>query len=86
MKYRYLGRSGFKVPVLGFGAGTFGGQGPHYCLGANLAKMQLELIFNAVADYFPDLTALGDPTRLRSGWLNGLTEWKVDLGKCPVVH
>ena len=48
--------------------------------------MQLELIFNAVADYFPDLTALGDPTRLRSGWLNGLTEWKVDLGTCPVVH
>lgn len=28
MEYRYLGRSGFKVPVLGFGAGTFGGQGP----------------------------------------------------------
>ncbi|MDX2357554.1 cytochrome P450 [Dietzia sp. PP-33] len=65
---------------------TFGGQGPHYCLGANLAKMQLELIFNAVADYFPDLTALGDPTRLRSGWLNGLTEWKVDLGACPVAR
>ena len=65
---------------------TFGGQGPHYCLGANLAKMQLELIFNAVADYFPDLTALGDPKRLRSGWLNGLTEWKVDLGTCPVAR
>ena len=28
MEYRYLGRSGFKVPALGFGAGTFGGQGP----------------------------------------------------------
>ncbi|MCT1639057.1 steroid C27-monooxygenase [Dietzia sp. HMSC21D01] len=64
---------------------TFGGQGPHYCLGANLAKMQLELIFNAVADHLPDLTALGDPKRLRSGWLNGLTEWKVDLGVCPVA-
>ena len=65
---------------------TFGGQGPHYCLGANLAKMQLELIFNAVADHLPDLTALGDPKRLRSGWLNGLTEWKVDLGVCPVAR
>ena len=61
---------------------TFGGQGPHYCIGANLAKMQLELIFNAIADHLPDLTSLGEPTRLRSGWLNGLTEWKVDL--CPV--
>jgi aryl-alcohol dehydrogenase-like predicted oxidoreductase len=28
MDYRYLGSSGFKVPVLGFGAATFGGQGP----------------------------------------------------------
>ena len=28
MEHRYLGRSGFQVPVLGFGAGTFGGQGP----------------------------------------------------------
>jgi aryl-alcohol dehydrogenase-like predicted oxidoreductase len=28
MDYRYLGASGFKVPALGFGAGTFGGKGP----------------------------------------------------------
>jgi len=27
MEYRHLGRSGFKVPVLSFGTGTFGGQG-----------------------------------------------------------
>ena len=28
MEYRHLGASGFKVPVLSFGAGTFGGKGP----------------------------------------------------------
>ncbi|MCX7514443.1 aldo/keto reductase [Frateuria sp. STR12] len=28
MEYRFLGTSGFKVPALGFGAGTFGGKGP----------------------------------------------------------
>ena len=28
MEYRFLGNSGFKVPALSFGAGTFGGQGP----------------------------------------------------------
>ena len=28
MEQRWLGRSGFKVPALGFGAGTFGGEGP----------------------------------------------------------
>jgi aryl-alcohol dehydrogenase-like predicted oxidoreductase len=28
MEHRFLGASGFKVPALGFGAGTFGGKGP----------------------------------------------------------
>ena len=28
MEYRYLGNSGFRVPALGLGAGTFGGRGP----------------------------------------------------------
>lgn len=28
MEYRFLGNSGFRVPALGFGAGTFGGKGP----------------------------------------------------------
>lgn len=35
MEYRYLGRSGFKVPALGFGAGTFGGQGPLFSAWGN---------------------------------------------------
>ena len=64
---------------------AFGGNGPHYCIGANLAKLQIELIFNAIADHMPDLESLGDVKRLRSGWLNGLTEWPVDF-KCPVAH
>ena len=61
---------------------TFGGNGPHYCIGANLAKLQIELIFNAIADHMPDITSLGDATRLRSGWLNAIQDWKVDF-KCP---
>jgi aryl-alcohol dehydrogenase-like predicted oxidoreductase len=35
MEQRHLGRSGFKVPVLGFGAGTFGGQGPLFSAWGN---------------------------------------------------
>ncbi|KYZ88132.1 aldo/keto reductase [Alcanivorax sp. KX64203] len=35
MEHRYLGRSGFKVPVLGFGAGTFGGKGPLFSAWGN---------------------------------------------------
>ena len=35
MEYRYLGKSGFKVPALGFGAGTFGGKGPLFSAWGN---------------------------------------------------
>jgi cholest-4-en-3-one 26-monooxygenase len=50
----------------------YGGYGTHYCLGANLAKLEIELIFNAIADAMPDIRRAGDPTRLRSGWINGI--------------
>jgi cholest-4-en-3-one 26-monooxygenase len=49
-----------------------GGTGAHYCLGANLAKMEIGLIFNAIADAMPAIRQAGDAERLRSGWLNGI--------------
>ena len=65
----------------------FGGTGAHYCIGANLAKMTINLIFNAVADAMPDVKPIGEPERLMSGWLNGIKHWQVDYtGKCPVQH
>ncbi|HVQ99793.1 MAG TPA: cytochrome P450, partial [Mycobacterium sp.] len=65
----------------------FGGTGAHYCIGANLARMTINLIFNAVADHMPDLKPIGQPERLRSGWLNGIKHWQVDYtGECPVEH
>ncbi|MFB8001830.1 cytochrome P450 [Nocardia sp. NPDC056000] len=70
---------------------SFGGTGAHYCVGANLARLEIEIIFNAIADYMPDISGLGDPQRLRSGWLNGVKEFQVDYGTkpgggCPVAH
>ncbi len=56
----------------------FGGTGAHYCIGANLARMTIDLIFNAIADEMPDLTPISPPERLRSGWLNGIKHWQVD--------
>jgi cholest-4-en-3-one 26-monooxygenase len=56
----------------------FGGTGAHYCIGANLARMTIDLMFNAIADAMPDLTPLSKPERLRSGWLNGIKHWNVD--------
>ena len=59
----------------------FGGTGAHYCIGANLARMTIDLMFNAIADHMPDLAPLGAPQRLRSGWLNGIKHWQVDYGR-----
>ena len=58
----------------------FGGTGAHYCIGANLARMTINLIFNAIADHMPNLTPMSKPERLRSGWLNGIKHWHVDYG------
>jgi cholest-4-en-3-one 26-monooxygenase len=49
-----------------------GGFGAHYCLGASLAKLEIGLIFNAIADAMPDIHPAGEAERLRSGWLNGI--------------
>ena len=65
----------------------FGGHGAHYCVGANLARMEINLIFNAIADHMPDITKIAEPRRLRSGWINGVKHWQVDYtGKCPVAQ
>ncbi|HEV2373151.1 MAG TPA: cytochrome P450 [Streptosporangiaceae bacterium] len=50
----------------------FGGNGAHFCLGHNLARLEIELMFNAIADTMPAIAKAGDPERLRSGWLNGI--------------
>jgi cholest-4-en-3-one 26-monooxygenase len=66
---------------------SFGGTGAHYCVGANLARLTVNLMFGALADTMPDLKALAPPERLRSGWLNGIKHWQVDYsGGCPVAH
>ena len=56
---------------------AFGGNGAHYCIGANLARMEIKLIFDELADQVPDIAKLAEPKRLRSGWINGVKELAV---------
>lgn len=50
----------------------FGGHGPHFCLGAHLARREIAVTFRALFEKLPDLEVAGEPARLRSSFVNGL--------------
>jgi cholest-4-en-3-one 26-monooxygenase len=51
---------------------AFGGGGPHFCLGANLARMEIRVIFDELLDRWQGLELTGAPERLRSNFINGI--------------
>ena len=58
---------------------SFGGHGAHYCIGANLARMEVGAIFNALADVAPQISRVNPPDRLRHSWINGIKRLDVQL-------
>jgi cholest-4-en-3-one 26-monooxygenase len=56
---------------------AFGGHGAHYCIGANLARVEIDLIFNAIADIVPDIHRTREPRRVRHAWVNALKDLPV---------
>jgi cholest-4-en-3-one 26-monooxygenase len=50
---------------------AFGGGGPHFCLGANLARMEITVMFDRLLDRLPDIRLDGDVQRLQSNFING---------------
>jgi cytochrome P450 len=52
---------------------AFGAGGPHFCLGANLARREIRVMFEELFRWIPDLHASGEPTWLSSPFINGIT-------------
>ncbi len=51
---------------------AFGGGGPHFCLGANLARMEIMVMFEHLLDRMPDITQTGPAQRLQSPFISGI--------------
>lgn len=51
---------------------AFGGLGTHFCLGAQLAKLELNVMLPELYSRVPHLTVTGEPVRLRSAFFHGI--------------
>jgi cytochrome P450 len=50
----------------------FGGPGPHFCLGAHLARREMTVMFRELFRRLPDIHSVGPPSQLRSNFINGI--------------
>lgn len=64
----------------------FGGGGAHFCLGANLARMELRLIFRELTERIADMELVGEPERLRSNFIGGIKHMPVRFTPGPRRH
>jgi cholest-4-en-3-one 26-monooxygenase len=65
---------------------AFGGGGPHFCLGANLARMEIRVMFEHLLDRLPDLHQNGDLKRLRSSFINGYKHLPIAFSSASPVR
>jgi cytochrome P450 len=52
--------------------GGFGTGGPHFCLGAHLARREIVVMFTELLRRLPDIVATGKPEKLRSNFIHGI--------------
>jgi cytochrome P450 len=57
----------------------FGGPGPHFCLGAHLARREITVMFRELFKRLPDIHVTSEPDRLRSGFINGIKHMQVEF-------
>ena len=59
---------------VGFGAG-----GPHFCLGANLARREIRVMFEEIFRWLPDLQITTPPDYLSSGFIHGIKRMRCEF-------
>jgi cholest-4-en-3-one 26-monooxygenase len=59
---------------------AFGGGGPHFCLGANLARLEIKFMIRELLRRYPDAELAGPYRRMRSDFINGIKEMPVRFG------
>jgi methyl-branched lipid omega-hydroxylase len=57
----------------------FGGAGPHFCLGAHLARREITVMLRELLTRFPAIRAAGEPDRLLSSFINGIKHLECEL-------
>jgi len=58
---------------------TFGGGGPHFCLGSNLARLEMRILFEEMARRVDEIVPTGDIRKLRSSFIHGIKTLPVRL-------
>ena len=57
----------------------FGGAGPHFCLGAHLARREITVMLRELLHRVPEIRASGEPDRLLSSFINGIKHLPCEL-------
>ncbi|SFA75407.1 Cytochrome P450 [Collimonas sp. OK607] len=60
---------------------SFGAGGPHFCMGANIARREIWMLFQELFARFPNAQAISDPIRERSLQSNGFKHLQVRLSR-----
>lgn len=64
---------------------AFGAGGPHFCLGANLAKLELKVVFEELAKRVPDMAHSGPVERLRMNLIDGIKHMPMSFTPSPAL-